>query len=185
MFGRQCCCSGCLNSFSWYLYILTSEITSELSPLSGKEHLNRCMHIKNTLHKLHHLDRFYNYNCCPAVVILFLGYAIYILRFSLFFILLFFMKGVITTRKNLDREAPGLAVNDDEKGMYTLTIEAADHGSPVQQTTATVNEISNSVLLTLLLHINVDKVKRNHMDKTSETTGQANHMDLCFPVFHF
>ena len=52
---------------------------------------------------------------------------------------LFPLQGVITTRTNLDREAPGLVVDADERGVYTLTIEAADHGSPVQQSTATVD----------------------------------------------
>ncbi|XP_078366665.1 protocadherin Fat 4-like [Oculina patagonica] len=46
--------------------------------------------------------------------------------------------GVITTRKNLDREAPGLAVDADGRGVYTLMVDATDHGSPTQRTTATV-----------------------------------------------
>lgn len=58
---------------------------------------------------------------------------------SMLLIVVFSMQGVITTRKNLDREAPGLTVDADERGVYTLTVEAADHGSPVQRTTATVN----------------------------------------------
>ena len=48
------------------------------------------------------------------------------------------MQGVITTSKNLDREAPGLAVDADGKGVYTLIVQGADHGSPVQRATATV-----------------------------------------------
>lgn len=48
------------------------------------------------------------------------------------------IQGVITTRKDLDREAPGLAVDADGRGVYTLMVEATDHGSPAQQTTATV-----------------------------------------------
>lgn len=48
------------------------------------------------------------------------------------------IQGVITTRKDLDREAPGLAVDADGRGVYTLRVEATDHGSPAQQTTATV-----------------------------------------------
>ncbi|XP_068675919.1 protocadherin Fat 4-like [Montipora foliosa] len=45
--------------------------------------------------------------------------------------------GVITTRKDLDREAPWLAVDADAKGVYLLTVQASDHGSPVQRSTAT------------------------------------------------
>ena len=53
--------------------------------------------------------------------------------------MIFQIQGVITTRKDLDREAPGLAVDADERGVYTLLVEATDHGSPAQRTTATVN----------------------------------------------
>lgn len=59
------------------------------------------------------------------------------------------IQGVITTRKDLDREAPGLAVDADGRGVYTLMVEATDHGSPAQQTTATViiKELNFSVSL--------------------------------------
>ena len=52
--------------------------------------------------------------------------------------MIFPIQGVITTRKDLDREAPGLAVDADGRGVYTLKVDAADHGSPKQRTTATV-----------------------------------------------
>ena len=48
------------------------------------------------------------------------------------------IQGVITTRKDLDREAPGLAVDARGRGVYTLMVDATDHGSPTQRTTATV-----------------------------------------------
>lgn len=56
----------------------------------------------------------------------------------LIFFVIFPIQGVITTSKDLDREAPGLAVDADGRGVYTLMVEATDHGSPTQQTTATV-----------------------------------------------
>ncbi|XP_067054992.1 protocadherin Fat 4-like [Acropora muricata] len=46
--------------------------------------------------------------------------------------------GVITTRIDLDREATGLPVDADGKGVYSLIVEARDHGSPVQRTTSKV-----------------------------------------------
>ena len=55
---------------------------------------------------------------------------------SIFFCCSVFLQGVITTRKNLDRESPGLSVDADERGVYTLTVEAADH---VLRSTTTVN----------------------------------------------
>ena len=58
---------------------------------------------------------------------------------SIFFCCSFFLQGVITTRKNLDRESPGISVDADDRGVYTLTVEAADHGIPVLRSTTTVN----------------------------------------------
>ena len=58
---------------------------------------------------------------------------------SIFFCCAVFLQGVITTRKNLDRESPGLSVDADERGVYRLTVEAADHGIPVLRGTTTVN----------------------------------------------
>ena len=50
----------------------------------------------------------------------------------------FSIQGVITTRKDVDREEPGLAVDADGRGVFTLMVDATDHGSPVQRTSATV-----------------------------------------------
>ena len=58
---------------------------------------------------------------------------------SIFFCCSIFLQGVITTRKNLDRELPGLSVDADDRGVYTLTVEAADHGIPVLRSTTSVN----------------------------------------------
>lgn len=56
--------------------------------------------------------------------------------------MIFRFQGVVTTRKDLDREAPGLVADADGKGVYSLTVQAADHGSPVQRATATVRSTS-------------------------------------------
>ena len=45
---------------------------------------------------------------------------------------------MITTRKDVDREEPGLAVDADGRGVFSLMVDATDHGSPVQRTSATV-----------------------------------------------
>ena len=65
------------------------------------------------------------------------------------------MQGVITTSKNLDREAPGLAADADGKGVYTLLVQAADHGSPVQRATATVKST-----LTSSCHKNINSLNQ-------------------------
>ena len=63
-----------------------------------------------------------------------------------------FIQGVITTSKDLDREAPGVAVDEDGRGVYTLLVDATDHGSPKQRTTATVISQSSFVYESLKLY---------------------------------
>lgn len=66
-----------------------------------------------------------------------------------------FIQGVITTSKDLDREAPGVAVDEDGRGVYTLLVDATDHGSPKQRTTATVFSQSSFVyeVFKIILHL--------------------------------